>query len=176
MISMIPSVADATEGSWPPTRVRPFVVSRRVGWTTFALRPRRRWPLWSRWQTRGPLSPLVNFLTLTLKWRVISIFPFITPAQREQVCAAASACQNPVAPSLKMMIFLYRFNTSTGASTDCTGHVLDYTVIPASVWNIFSVFFFQQDSEKMKRLWDAVKAQTDYTIAVSGFFTHTSLK
>lgn len=40
-------------------------------------------------------------------------------------------------------------------------------MIPANVL----VFFFclYQDSEKMKRLWDAVKAQTDYTIAVSSF-------
>lgn len=34
---------------------------------------------------------------------------------------------------------------------------------------ISNLFFFnlQQDSEKMKRLRDAIKAQTDYTIAVS---------
>lgn len=30
-----------------------------------------------------------------------------------------------------------------------------------------TLHFFQQDSEKMKRLRDAIKAQTDYTIAVS---------
>lgn len=29
------------------------------------------------------------------------------------------------------------------------------------------LYFFQQDSDKIKRLRDAIKAQTDYTIAVS---------
>lgn len=33
----------------------------------------------------------------------------------------------------------------------------------------------QQDSEKMKRLWDAVKAQTDYTIAVSTLIHNTTI-
>lgn len=33
--------------------------------------------------------------------------------------------------------------------------------------NIIFVFLFHKDSEKMKRLRDAVKAQTDYTVAVS---------
>lgn len=75
------------------------------------------------------------------------------------VRAVALADQIQLDPSFKQIMSLRDITSSCHVAQKtgslCFSHSCSYSV------------YLQQDSEKMKRLRDAIKAQTDYTIAVS---------